>query len=201
VYLGEMYYVKTSDAKPTQKKKRVNGYLRKMGLIFKCFKENVSSDIFSSKYVNDMKNAIFHCIADGLTQGPMYANAVKYSCERLSSKFFDENEIALSEQFERFSKSFAAMYRENFKNLSEDPLRKKYKKSKDPESLPEAEDITKIVNFCETIIYGDYSPEQFTEKFISIRRALCTLLTIENSRRGKLDTIRFGIVSLLKCNY
>ena len=132
-----------------------------------------------------MKDAMFDCISDGLTQAPLFYNAIKYSIDRLANKYFNEGNESLSTQIQRYGNSFSDMYRENFKNISEDLLREHHRKSKDPASLPNAEDIKQIIDHCEKEINITYSRSSFADNFISLRRCLCAVLTLENSRRGE----------------
>ena len=189
LYLGERLYAKTNDSKPLQKQRRVNGYLRRMGRVFYHFKQKSNPemgflDLFAPRNINIMKEAVMECISEGLTQAPMYADSIKYSCDRLKSKFFQEENMDMSTQMERYRRSFSDMYSENFKVLSEDLLRQKYKKSRDPKALIDENDIRKIVNHCELNLSVEFTASAYAENFIEIRKHLCTLLTLENSRRG-----------------
>lgn len=190
LYLGERLYCQTSNAKPIQKRRRVNAFLRKLGIIYKYFKDNISStldflNLFDTKNIDHMKDAINNSIKDGLSQAPMYSNAVKFCCDRLLSKFSDEEDVnGITRKLERYLRSFTTMFRENFKTLSEDRLRLRYKQSRKAENLPSQSDIDKLINYCETIIFKNKTRANFVKNFIIIRRTLCTLLTIDNSRRG-----------------
>lgn len=189
LYLGEKKYLNTSNAKEVQRKVRVNAYLRKLGLVYKYFLENVSTelkfiDMFSSKYIDTMKDAIFSCIKNGVTQGAMYYNAIRYSCERLCSKFFDEGDIKMSEYLKLFRNSLANMYRENFKNLAEEIIREKARKSKNDDNLIDQDQISILIRYCMDTLSCDRSIEYFGENYVKIRKSLVTLLTLDNSRRG-----------------
>ena len=205
IYLGERLFVKTSDAKRTQKKRRINSYLRKMGSIYNHFKKNVYANIqfpemFSTKLIDNMPVAIKHCISGGKSQGPMYANAVRYTCSRLSMKYFNDVDHSLSEMYDKYKRSFNDMYSENFRNETEETLRDKQKKSMNGEELPDSSDIGKIVKFCESIINKEQlTVQSFGTNYVWIRRALCTLLTMDNSRRGELQQFIYSSFLYLDC--
>lgn len=190
LYLGEKLYLQTNDSKKVQRKRRVGGFLRKMGLIFHYFRKNISPnfnfiDMFSARNIDAMKDAILHCISNGKTQGPMFANAVKFCCNKLSSKAFASGDDDLSSKYERYSRCFSDMYRESFKNISDNLLREKYRQSRDPKNLAKKEDIDIILSYCDDSLNRPRTIAEFGKNYIEIRRSLATILTIENSRRGK----------------
>jgi len=191
LYLGERLFAKTNDAKPIEKQKRVNAYLRKMGRILVYFQDHVEEayqfvDIFTPKYLDTMKNAIMDCIQYGLSQLPMYVDAIKYSCARLSNRYFQEENEEMAKKFNLYSRCFSDMNKESFKSLSDNLQRQHNKRSRDPKELLDDDTVSRIINECESSLnIIDYTVQGFADNFISVRRHLCALLTLENSRRGR----------------
>lgn len=200
LYLGERLFLTVSDAKQLQRRKRVNAFLRKLGIIFSYFRKEVSPeiefvDMFRTNRLDMMIRAITAGIEDGLTQAPMFRNAIKFTCEKLSNKFYIDGDMDRATQLDRYLSCFTDLFKEKFKNIAEELIRKKYQKSKNPDNLPTSEDIKKVLAHCDSTINSiSQTTASYGKHYKSIRQSLCTILTLENSRRGKSRILKCTII-------
>jgi len=189
LYVGEKLFLQTSDSKPTQKRRRTCGFLRRIGIVYKYFLENVSdelkfNEILDAKYIDEMTGSLTQAIREGVTQAPMFSNSIKFCCNRFVSKFHDSNDDSSSLRIERFERSFDHMFKENFKNLVEKKLMEKSKAAKKPSYLPPTNEVNLVVQYCRNVLDTITTIDAAVQNFVSFRRSLCALLTFENSRRG-----------------
>ena len=201
LFLGSKLFRRTNKEKKVERRNRTNGFMRRVAIIYDKFlivRKKDSSNfkinlMFRTEEIDAIGDALRLALETGRSLANLYYNNIRMAIDLIQSQYLNSNETDKYNEIERFRKSFANLWKEEFKSYAEDVKRESNKRKRTPNALPTSSDIKTLIDHCERKIECIKTVRQAANNFVQLRRCIYTLLTIDNSRRG-------GELSRLKIN-